>query len=187
MGILKKGDKRYKDSGYLLQKAEEWRKSGKNVPANLPQDFEIKDADGKVKVRLMRGKPPEFLDAAGKPVDATTSDIDKAMAGMKSVVWTPPPVEFTPPSKTGPVGVGPAVPLPAVANKAMFKAVGTIENLLKPPPDSRVDISDETTGDLANLLAVAYPNVVVSPKISFWIAIGAWQAPYWELLACRAS
>jgi hypothetical protein len=175
MPQIKKTDQRVRSDRYWRKRAADWKRRGTNVPTNLPDDIELKDADGKVYMRLIRGKPVEMIGGPVGEAASAAEDIDKAMKGVPSVAWTPPPVEFTPPSKSGPVGVGPGIPIAEVIDPAVWAMWGELVNSGIDKPEYHIKTDDATCNRLTMLTARAWPGVAISPKWAWGIAIVLWH------------
>jgi hypothetical protein len=173
-----KTSKKWENQRYLEKRGKIWASHKRNVPTNLPRDFELKDADGKVYMRLTRGKPVEFVGGPVGEAASAAADIDKAMKGIPSVAWTPPPVEFTPPSKSGPVGVGPMVPIAEFVDPEVFAMYGEFVTSLveeKHRAQYYMDVSDQRCQRLSALTARAWPGIAISPKWAWGIAMVIWH------------
>jgi hypothetical protein len=178
MPQIKKTDKRVRSDRYWRKRAADWQRRKINVPSNLPEDIELKDADGKVYMRLIKGKPVELIGTPVAEVASAVQDIDKAMKGLGSVAWTPPQVDFTPPSKTGPVGVGPMVPISDIVDPEVFAMYGEMVTSWveeKYRAQYYMDVSDKRCQRLSALTARAWPNLAISPKWAWGIAIVIWH------------
>ena len=170
-----KTSKKWERQPYLDKRGREWLRKKRNVPTNLPKDFELKDADGKVYMRLTRGKPVELVGGPVGEAASAVADIEKAAAGIPHVSWTPPPVDFTPPSKSAAASVGPLIPIADVIDPSVFAMYGEAVNSFIDKPEYHMKTDDATCNRLTMITARAWPGIAISPKWAWGIAIILWH------------
>ena len=178
MPFPSKNSAKWKNQKWLEHQGLAYHKAKRNVPVEYPRDFELKDGDGKVYMRLRRGHPVELVGEPGSPaMEALEKARKELREGTPSHGGIPTQRALIPmPSQAGPVAVAPSVPAANVVNRELFRIIGTAENPFL-PEGSKIDVSDARCQSLADMFSIAYPGVTVSPKIAFWVSVGLWQVP----------
>jgi hypothetical protein len=180
MSFPKRSSKQWKDQEWLKTQGIKYHKAGRNIPEQYPKDFELKDASGKVFMRLKRGQPVEIVGDAPPEILKSLEAAKEALpTGPVSRMGIPQNRASIPlPSQAGPAQVGPTVPASEAMGPEIYGLIADIERSFIPEEDSKYwpANDDATCQRLYRIQVVAFPGVQLNPKVAYVIAIVLWQA-----------
>jgi len=164
--------KDFQNPEWLAAKATQLAGSKTPVPANYPAEIKVKLND-LILAELKRGEVPNA--PTGSISDAVKAayeipikkEGDTRLGPLKPL---PPPSQVK-----GQVVVPDSVPL--ARTHIPFRMGAFFENRLIADEKYKVDDSRETEDRLNEEFARAYPDIQVSPKVSFWLDVIGWQSP----------